>query len=328
MDVKKQAVATARALNAGKDAQTLNGVLTEAALSEKNPTDLRIAAVRALPEGTPLQDQVFRLLVENIHPKASVAVRSDAVATLIRSSLTDEQRLQLADAFANAGPMELSRLFDAFEKTPGEPLGLRLVEALKKSTVIASLPPEFVMQKIAKFPDSVKNAAQALPHGSQGDALAQKAHLEEMLASLKGGDIRRGQAVFNDAKVACVSCHSMGYLGGKVGPDLTAIGQVRTEMDLLEAILYPSASFVRSYEPVTVKTKDGEPHSGILRGDNEQGVLLVSGPNLEEKIARGEIEEMRPGSVSIMPAGLETQLNKQELADLLAFLKATKWGAN
>jgi len=120
----------------------------------------------------------------------------------------------------------------------------------------------------------------------------------------------------------------MGYLGGKVGPDLTTIGQVRTEMDLLEAILYPSASFVRSYEPVTVKTKDGEPHSGILRGDNEQGVLLVSGPNMEERIARSEIADMRPGTVSIMPAGLETQLNKQELADLLAFLKATKWGAN
>jgi hypothetical protein len=37
---------------------------------------------------------------------------------------------------------------------------------------------------------------------------------------------------------------------------------------------------------------------------------------------------MRPGTVSIMPAGLETQLSKQELADLLAFLKGTKWGAN
>jgi len=69
-------------------------------------------------------------------------------------------------------------------------------------------------------------------------------------------------------------------------------------------------------------------HSGILRGDNEQGVLLVNGPNMEERIARSEIADMRPGTVSIMPAGLETQLSKQEMADLLAFLKGTKWGAN
>jgi putative membrane-bound dehydrogenase-like protein len=327
-EIKKQAILTARALNAGKDARVLNGALTQAAVSAENPAALRVAAVRALPEGLTVQDPIFHLLVENITPKTPVETRGDAVAALSRSALSDQQRWQLADALANAGPMELSRLLDTFEKNAGETLGLRLVEALKKSSVIASLPGDFVLQKLAKFPDAVKQAAQALPKASEGDALAQRGHLEEMLAALKGGDVRRGQAVFNDAKVACVSCHSMGYLGGKVGPDLTTIGQIRTEMDLLESILYPSASFVRSYEPVIVKTKDGEPHTGILRGDNEQGILLVSGPNLEERIARAEIEDMRPGAVSIMPAGLESQLSKQDLADLLAFLKATKWGAN
>jgi hypothetical protein len=44
------------------------------------------------------------------------------------------------------------------------------------------------------------------------------------------------------------------------------------------------------------------------------------------RIARSDIVEMRPGTVSVMPAGLDQQLNKQELADLLAFLKSTKWG--
>ena len=57
----------------------------------------------------------------------------DAVATLVRASLNDEQRLQLADGLADAGPMELSRLFDAFEKNPSEAVGARLVEALKRS---------------------------------------------------------------------------------------------------------------------------------------------------------------------------------------------------
>jgi len=37
--------------------------------------------------------------------------------------------------------------------------------------------------------------------------------------------------------------------------------------------------------------------------------------------------EMRPGTVSIMPGGLADQISKQELVDLVAFLKATKWGA-
>src|SRR5262249_11100293 len=139
-------------------------------------------------------------------------------------------------------------------------------------------------------------------------------------------DIRRGQLVFNSQKAACSSCHTVGYLGGKVGPDLTTIGQVRTERDLLESIVYPSASFVRSYEPYIVTIKSDETLSGVLKKDAPDEVILATGPGAETRIARVDITDIRPGTVSVMPAGLEEQLTKQELADLLAFLKSTKWG--
>ncbi len=143
---------------------------------------------------------------------------------------------------------------------------------------------------------------------------------------LKNGDIRRGQLVFNSQKAACASCHTMGYLGGKVGPDLTSIGQVRTERDLLESILYPSASFVRSYEPYVVSTKSDESYTGVLKKDAPDEVILATRPGVEVRIPRGDVVDMRPGTISVMPAGLEQQLTKTELADLLAFLKSTKWG--
>jgi len=113
---------------------------------------------------------------------------------------------------------------------------------------------------------------------------------------------------------------------GNVGPDLTAIGTVRAERDLLESIIYPSASFVRSYEPMIVHTKSDEEFSGVLKKDAADEVILATGPNAEARILRSDITDMRPGTVSVMPAGLDEQLTKQELADLVAFLKATKWG--
>ena len=113
-----------------------------------------------------------------------------------------------------------------------------------------------------------------------------------------------------------------------MGPDLTSIGQVRTERDLLEAIVYPSASFVRSFEPMIVSTKSGEEFSGVMRRDAPDEVVLATGPETEARVPRAEIAEMRPGTVSVMPQGLDTQLSRQELADLLAFLKNTKWGAH
>ena len=42
------------------------------------------------------------------------------------------------------------------------------------------------------------------------------------------------------------------------------------------------------------------------------------------RIARADIAEMRPGMISVMPQGLDTQLSKQELADLVTFLKSMK----
>jgi len=37
-----------------------------------------------------------------------------------------------------------------------------------------------------------------------------------------------------------------------------------------------------------------------------------------------DVAEMRPGTLSIMPEGIDQQLNQQELADLVAFLKSLK----
>jgi hypothetical protein len=56
--------------------------------------------------------------------------------------------------------------------------------------------------------------------------------------------------------------------------------------------------------------------------------VLGTGPDTEVRITRADIVEMRPGAVSVMPAGLDQQLTKQELADLIAFLKNPKWGVN
>jgi putative heme-binding domain-containing protein len=99
---------------------------------------------------------------------------------------------------------------------------------------------------------------------------------------------------------------------------------VRTRHDLLESILYPSASFVRSYEPFVVLTTDGTTESGILRNERPGEVMLLKDAKQSVRIPSDKVEDLRAGSVSIMPDGLQRQLSDQELADLLAFLQACK----
>jgi putative heme-binding domain-containing protein len=177
---------------------------------------------------------------------------------------------------------------------------------------------------LAKQPASVQKELTSLIAELDAGAAQQRADLEKLATSLGKGDIRRGQAVFNSKKTACISCHSMGYLGGKVGPDLTRIGRIRTERDLLESIVLPSASFVRSYEPVSVRTVAGITHNGILKNETPTHVVLTMSATEEVTIRRADIESMQPGKVSVMPAGMDKVLTRQELADLVAFLRACR----
>src|SRR5262249_11441714 len=134
--------------------------------------------------------------------------------------------------------------------------------------------------------------------------------------------IRRGQVVFNGTKAACSACHAVGYLGGRIGPDLTKIGSIRSERDLLESIVFPSASLVRSYEPVAVTTKSGKLYNGLVKKETADEMILILTADQEARIARKDIEDIQPSKISIMPAGLDQQLTPRDLADLVAFLKA------
>jgi putative heme-binding domain-containing protein len=218
--------------------------------------------------------------------------------------------------------MELERVLEAFAHSRDEEVGLKLLEALAASPVRSSLRVSAVRTRLAGYGPKVKAQAEKLYAELDADLTKQKAQLEKLLASLKGGDVRRGQVVFNSAKAACSSCHAIGYVGGKLGPDLTHIGKVRSERDLLESIVFPSASFVQSYAPVLIQTKRGMSHNGLVVRETPGEIVLATGANQEVRIPRGQIESVEPSKVSIMPAGLDKLLTAQELADLVAFLKA------
>ncbi|SIO24983.1 putative membrane-bound dehydrogenase domain-containing protein [Singulisphaera sp. GP187] len=320
----RQAIATTRTLQTPKTrSRPLASALLQVASRETTPADVRLEALAAVPGGLPEVDAVLLTFLQGeLAPDRSVAIRSAAADVLANARLTVEQLAALTDTVQGAGPLEIDRLLSGFEQSHDEEVGLKLVKALEQSPARTTLRVETIKPRLAKYSAKVQASAEGLYAGLNADAASQKARLEGFLAKLDGGDVRRGQAVFNSTRAACVSCHAIGYLGGKVGPDLTHIGKIRTERDLLEAILFPSASFVRSFEPLSIATKDGKIFNGLPRKETPDEIVLATGPDQEARIARDEIEEIRPGSVSVMPAGLDQQLSAKELADLIAFLKA------
>jgi putative membrane-bound dehydrogenase-like protein len=324
----REGLATARAFALSKaGSPELDSSLARIGDDADTPPEMRLEALAAAGPLENVSSNLFNFILSNVPATKPWAMRNNAAGVLSRAKLSRDQLLTLADTLRTAGPAELTKLLPPFATSDDEAVGICLVNNLTAAKAVSSLRPEVLKPVIEKFPASVQTKAEPLFSLLNTDRAKQKEHLDQLIGQMPTGDVRRGQAIFNNPKVACSSCHAIGYLGGHVGPDLTSVGTIRTERDLLESIVYPSASLVRSFEPMIVLTKGGDDYSGVLRKDSLDEVVLATGAETEVHISRADIAEMHQGTVSIMPQGLDTQLTTQELADLVAFLKNTRPGA-
>jgi len=318
--LRRRAAATARAPG-------LAPALLALAARDDLPRPQKLEALACLPTGVAtLPPEVFEQVVAPLREESGHAERLRAVETLARLQLGEGQGAAIARLLPEAGPLEAGRLLLLLKGQRDPGLGRIVIDQVGQAAAFDSLRSEDLTAALSGFPDEVREEAQPL---FERQRAAQGQQREKLLATLQRlqkleGDVRRGQQVFHGTKTACIVCHAMGYLGGTAGPDLTRIGGVRAESDLLESILFPSQSFVRNYEPVIVETKEGKTWGGNVRMEGPDFVVLQTGPREEVRLTKGEIAETRSGTVSLMPSGLDQQLSDQDLADLLAFLKNSK----
>jgi putative heme-binding domain-containing protein len=287
---------------------------------------VRSTALAVLVRRQPaLGDSALKFLLSQLSSH-DAAARLSASQVIGRAKLTNEQLVSLAlHSLPQADALILPSLLETFRNSASDETGKAMVSALLKSPVSIGEPDAKRLQEILeKYSGSVRAAARPLLahlEELQRARIARLRTLEPLLAA--GGDVGRGRRVFFGEKVACYHCHTIGRQGGHVGPDLTAVGAIRTGHDILEAIVFPSASFVPGFEIYNVETK-AEMFSGVRGEDTKDAVSLVTGPNAEIRIPRKQIVSMKPSKVSLMPEGLDESLTRAEFIDLLAFLQGQK----
>ena len=297
--------------------------LVRFALDPRHPRLLRLRALSAAGEHRPLlKTELFAFVLDVLRDEtASVEEQLAAVSVLRNGTMSLIQRRQATALLATLPPMPLQQMLGAFARTRAPSEQAMVVARLEANPYLESLPVSAVRSLFTHPTGASRQALQRLGRRIDATVEAQRKELDKLLESLPPGDAARGYAVFFSRKTACASCHSIGYLGGDIGPDLTRVGQIRTTRDLLEAIVFPSASFVRSFEPVMIECADGRVASGIIRDESSTEIVLATAADRVERIARDNIEAMMPGRTSIMPSGFAKLLSRQELADLVTFLK-------
>lgn len=129
-----------------------------------------------------------------------------------------------------------------------------------------------------------------------------------------------GRAVFN---AVCASCHRLDREGHAVGPDLFDIRR-QTKENILFHIVNPDAEIAPAFTAYLAEAKDGRVLSGILVGDTPTSITLRGPLGVETSLLRADLSKLEALPGSLMPTGLEAGLSKQQLADLLAYLKGEK----
>ena len=65
---------------------------------------------------------------------------------------------------------------------------------------------------------------------------------------------------------------------------------------------------------------DGRTVSGMITSESATSITLRRAENATDTLQRSDIEELRSTRQSLMPEGLERQLDPQAVADLIAYL--------
>jgi cytochrome c oxidase cbb3-type subunit 3 len=144
------------------------------------------------------------------------------------------------------------------------------------------------------------------------------------------GSAAHGKELFyGDAN--CSSCHMVSGKGGRVGPDLTAVGSARTVESLVESVRSPSQrlawgltestkEFAQEYETVTVVTPEGQEVKGVTLNEDQFSLQMMDTAERIHLFEKDKLRSIQKSRKSIMPSYDPTILSDHDLDDVVAYL--------
>jgi len=280
----------------------------------KQTSEVRSQAARVLgrgPEGPSADlDRLAALLV----PKTPPEVQAAAIAALgrLRDASVPDRLLQ---SWAGYGPGSRAQVLEL--------LGRRddWLAAALTAVERGTLPPAEIdavrrQQWLAYKDANLRARAMKLFGGTSTDR--QKVLDQYQPVATLSGDAKNGQALY--AK-HCATCHKLAGTGGDVGPDMNGLADKPVDY-LLTAILDPNRAVEARYLAYVAETTAGLRLTGIIANESGNRLTLTGADGKSQSVLRSDLESLTSTGKSLMPEGLEKELPPQQMADLLAHVKA------
>ncbi|MEO7144792.1 MAG: c-type cytochrome [Bryobacteraceae bacterium] len=135
------------------------------------------------------------------------------------------------------------------------------------------------------------------------------------------GERQRGAALFRST--GCFQCHRVSGEGGRLGPDLTEIGQTRSPDYLRRAILDPNADVPQRYWVVSGTDATGKEFQGFLMNEDTYTVQFIDMHEQLHSFAKAGLKEYKVEKISKMPS-YKNELADADVRGLVAYLASLR----
>ncbi|WP_153555325.1 PVC-type heme-binding CxxCH protein [Roseimaritima sediminicola] len=294
--------------------------LREVATDSDAPLPRRRAAVEQLR----LDDfaSLEPLFAELLHSSQPADLQQQTLQTM-GTFRKDAVASMMLDVWDQLSPRLRETAFEVLFSRPQ--FALALLDRVEAGELSVMEIPVARLQWAKKSPEKslAKRAASLLEKRQSGGAVdsdrsAVLARYRPVLE--QAGDVSRGRMVF---RKHCAACHAAEGVGHETGPKLATL-QARGREAILVNLLDPNREVNPQYVNYIVLTADGRTLTGMIVSESANSITLLRGDGASDTVLRQDIEELQSTGVSLMPEGLEENLDQQDVADLLEYLMQLK----
>jgi putative membrane-bound dehydrogenase-like protein len=193
-----------------------------------------------------------------------------------------------------------------------------LLDALEKNKINTSAVTFGTSVQLMQNDDSVLRA-RARNIFTKNEREREKINKEYQASLEMEGNATKGKQVFVQN---CAICHQVrGKIGIAIGPDLGTVHNWIKE-DLLANILDPNMAIASGFDTWQAVLNNGETVQGVIAAETPAAITFRNNNMQDKTVSRQDMKELKALNTSIMPGGFEKTIDKQQMADLIAFLKS------
>lgn len=312
--MRRAAVDLLRIVGLPEGERTTNALeqATEVARNNHADPEKRSEAIRLLTLGD--IHRHLSLFKDLISPTVPVSVQSAALSAI--NSIPDSTiSVFLVEKWATLTPGLREQAIGTF--LGSEPRIILLLQALEDKVIdpsVISWPRQVGL--MANGNEELRLWARRLLSGENSSEQEVIKDYQEALTLT--GDPDKGQQLFAQH---CAVCHQIGGKNGTFyGPDLATIRNRRPE-SVMADILNPNLSIADGYDIWNIELKSGETVQGLIASETPTSITVRNYGGSETTIARTDISDLTAMGTSVMTAGFNQLIDKQQMADLLAYLR-------